>query len=492
MNEQTATEPSTVATLISETKLKRGKSITQSIRARLSRSYSSDSNRLSAASTADSSIGTIDAPPVPVLPRSYSANAVSRLHPDPPSPLDHAQIAQAWTSIDPPAFPSGAAYTACCCEENIYLLAADLSAQLSAINRAAVNIAHRQSRRGGAVGGNVFVPVWDLHVVFISNATRTVLLYQQAASRLTKAGWPVIWDYHVVAMASCHLIPLSELHLGNGGFFKHSQSFAEDGQHWCKSWVYDFDSRLSLPTSSPSTKEGGRRVVQWDEYHRSTFPTNGSVPEHFRPVFRSVPANDFLAHFASDRSHMLVSSPSTGVAPQWSSEPPKWGLIVGSEAKKLGVVNNLMERYVHVGEDLDVGEIEHGYGVVWDGTTWLSSGHVPRQTGKLGSSISGTDTASERKRPSGSVTGGLAGQAPAAPACITRPTAQDALGEKHSSSSSSVAPTANEGEREKRPKGGRIASPLFPAYLHASQQHRSQLPPPSTPAVTGSSLHTPL
>ncbi|CBQ71012.1 conserved hypothetical protein [Sporisorium reilianum SRZ2] len=426
---------------------KRRKSFTQSLRAKMSRSQSSEACRSS--NTSDSSSGSsgADTPPMPPIPRCYSMNAVTLSNGSSCSPFSVAQddLHLAWTSVAPPAFPASPHYTACYCEENVYLLAQHLCAQLSTVNTTALNIARQQAspKRHTTLPvrtqRSAFVPVWDVHVVFISNPTKTVLLYQQAASKLASAGSPVVWDYHVVAVATCTLVPLAELRLDADG-----RVAVAAGEGASRSWVYDYDSLLS--SASP-------KAVPWHEYNAHTFRPDAiatcTIPTHFQPMFRCIPAAHFLAHFASDRSHMLHTTPA-GKA--WSSPPPSWDVIAGREARREGCRNNLMERYV----DVNAGAGKDArYETVWRAEKWLARDGPPIDKG-LGGSLRS------------------AGGPDVLPQDLVEATAeqkvpiQPLVDEK--------AEMRQEGEREET-KGGRISSPLFPAYLYSSQQHRAAAPP---------------
>lgn len=81
---------------------------------------------------------------------------------------------------------------------------------------------------------------------------------------------PVVWDYHVVLLM--------------------------DGM------VYDLDTRLDFPTP----------LERWLD---ATFPME--VPPVYRPRFRIVDGDRFLARFESDRSHMKSED-------GWAAPPPPW------------------------------------------------------------------------------------------------------------------------------------------------------------------------
>uniref|UniRef100_A0A1L8DA99 Protein N-terminal glutamine amidohydrolase n=1 Tax=Nyssomyia neivai TaxID=330878 RepID=A0A1L8DA99_9DIPT len=100
------------------------------------------------------------------------------------------------------------------------------------------------------------------YAVFVSNTGRTVPLWRQKAGRGDDK--VVIWDYHV--------------------FFMHCV-----GPNRCL--VYDLDTTLPFPT-------------YFHKYVTETFRSDLALrPEHHR-VFRVIPAEEYLAEFASDRRHM--------------------------------------------------------------------------------------------------------------------------------------------------------------------------------------------
>ncbi|SPO32208.1 uncharacterized protein UTRI_02765 [Ustilago trichophora] len=472
--------------------VKRRKSFTQSIRARLSRQSSSgDSQRSSSSST------TTSEPPVPSIPRSYSAHSSTTTTTtttgtctlptlDPKPTITRADLEAAFSTIVPPRFPDALPYTACYCEENIYLLLQQLSISLVSVNKSAINIAKQQ--RSKSTSKSLFVPLWDLHCIFISNETKTVLLYQQNASKLPNVGWPVIWDYHVVAAATCHLVPLSEVSLDSQGHVGVPNCFESEKMDWGKTWIYDFDSRLS--SSLSSEREQQKIMVSMVDYHRGTFrppitirppidgkeqeeeeaaaaaaAAAGTIPNHFRPKFRVIPANEYLRWFASDRSHMLRED-------GWSSPRPSWEVIVGEKAKQMGIGNNLMQSYV------DMSTLDERYGKVWSGEKWLALKNVPiAKEGALGTTIGEGRSNGSNKREEencivvesvkSEVDAEVDVQTQSVPLPINLPTRPE-----------QVSQQAADGI-----KGGRIASPLFPAYLHASQSSRSQITPIPPPTL---------
>ncbi|KAI0328116.1 hypothetical protein GY45DRAFT_1255775 [Cubamyces sp. BRFM 1775] len=247
-------------------------------------------------------------------------------------------------------------YTSCYCEENIYLLAQTFT-RLSESNAT--------DRRGPWP--------WQIYVVFISNGGKTVALWNQKAAR--DAG-VVVWDYHVVLVLLPQPVRRHALrpratapspHAHNGGA--------------AEAWVYDFDTTL-VPVP-----------CLWRDYIAGTFPyafdrrLADRIDERFHRcvprvppcLFRVIPADTYLDHFASDRSHMIVHPPAPrqgevahavgpqpGIAgsdtdpaaldvdadeatpegPRYSMPPPPYPPLCGAKARALGVTNNLMASFV--------------------------------------------------------------------------------------------------------------------------------------------------
>ncbi|TMS01385.1 Protein N-terminal glutamine amidohydrolase [Larimichthys crocea] len=116
-------------------------------------------------------------------------------------------------------------------------------------------------------------PLDQLYVIFISNEKRTVPLWKQRSGH---GDQPVIWDYHVILM---------------------QVGLQSD------SLVYDLDSELSFP-------------VSLQRYAAQALRSDRNIKPEYHRKLRVVPADSFLLHFASDRSHMMNPDGS------WKMPPP--------------------------------------------------------------------------------------------------------------------------------------------------------------------------
>ncbi|MDH5516510.1 MAG: protein N-terminal glutamine amidohydrolase [Gammaproteobacteria bacterium] len=105
------------------------------------------------------------------------------------------------------------------------------------------------------------VPATELDVVFISNQSRQVAVFNQQRGSLHQ---PLIWDYHVVL-----------LHTTATDFF-----------------IYDFETLAHFPCPA-------------SHYFRLSFPPLIAEAASYSPLFRLIPASEYHQHFSSDRSHML-------------------------------------------------------------------------------------------------------------------------------------------------------------------------------------------
>jgi hypothetical protein len=118
----------------------------------------------------------------------------------------------------------------------------------------------------------------DRLALVITGAQDHVACWKQKAADELK---PVFWDYHVV--------------------------LATRADGW---QIWDLDSRLGFPVPAQT----------WME---TTFPYPERVPPRYRPMFATIPAEDYLQHFGSDRSHMRDPRG------EWQQPPPPWTAIDG-------------------------------------------------------------------------------------------------------------------------------------------------------------------
>ncbi|EGD77534.1 WDYHV domain-containing protein containing 1 [Salpingoeca rosetta] len=182
----------------------------------------------------------------------------------------------------------GLTYTRCYCEENVWKLLHDEAPRISAGD------AYNACNAAAAVS-------WA--ACFISNPNKTVAVACQAASQ-DELGL-VVWDYHVVAIGP-------------------------DPQTGQPS-VFDLDTTLPFPCPI-------------EEYWHKAFLTDW-LPPRLHPMFRVVKRDDFLAHFSSDRSHMLRDG-------DYIAAPPPYPPI-----QRNGVATNLMKYIEMSHEDRDKGVV---------------------------------------------------------------------------------------------------------------------------------------
>lgn len=113
---------------------------------------------------------------------------------------------------------------------------------------------------------------------FVSNARRATPVWHQRAA---PPGEPVVWDYHVILLAR-----------------------ADDAWE-----VWDLDTTLGLP-------------VPVRDYAEQALAA-GRLPPEWAQELRLVAAQEFMATFGSDRSHMRTPEG------QWTAPPPSWEPIGG-------------------------------------------------------------------------------------------------------------------------------------------------------------------
>ena len=122
--------------------------------------------------------------------------------------------------------------------------------------------------------------VSDVIVIAAAQAECFPILCQRAADAPDQ---PLLWDYHVVL-----LWPNSE-----------------------QTYLIDFDT--TLPFCTPVA-----------DYFQQSFLDEEALYPEFVPLFRVLPAQEYLCNLRSDRSHMKTK---TG----WQAPPPSWPAISADE-----------------------------------------------------------------------------------------------------------------------------------------------------------------
>ena len=119
-------------------------------------------------------------------------------------------------------------------------------------------------------------------VFLVSNPARNCRLWFQ---RVAPHGKPVFWDYHVFLIARSSNLD---------------------------AWkVWDLDTLLPIPSPVGS-------------YFHATYNLQDAfwaVPKELRPVFRVIPATEYIQQFTSDRGHMKDTEGN------YVTPPPPWPLI---------------------------------------------------------------------------------------------------------------------------------------------------------------------
>ncbi|MDE0884421.1 MAG: hypothetical protein OSB70_02690 [Myxococcota bacterium] len=138
-------------------------------------------------------------------------------------------------------------------------------------------------------------------VVFISNAARSVALWQQKTSPDPEQA--VLWDYHVIFLAR------------------------RDGIYL----AWDPDSTLTLPTPA-------------SHYLEASLPSLPAAWETHAPRFRWLPAALYLRELKSDRRHMRAAGGG------WLQPPPP-GPCIGEGSNLMRFVDTQSE---YLGELLDL------------------------------------------------------------------------------------------------------------------------------------------
>lgn len=165
----------------------------------------------------------------------------------------------------------------------------------------------------------------EWYAVFISDANRTVPFLRQRSGGGCSGGDDddggtgcfVVWDYHVIALRRRRRA-VDNSNDGDCG--------DDDGNDYYYE-VYDYDTTLDFPCPLSTYVDLALTIPP---YSRGGGAGGGALPERYRHLFRVVPADRYLAEFASDRSHMLLPPSPDGRGERYSSPPPSYPCIVAS------------------------------------------------------------------------------------------------------------------------------------------------------------------
>jgi protein N-terminal glutamine amidohydrolase len=177
------------------------------------------------------------------------------------------------------------------CEENVYRMALKLLALTGADVLGYLN----EQSDGSSPARAKF------YAVFISSRSRQVPIWNQKMSASDDADEPVIWDYHVIFVIKTTASSTDEATAVD------LDSRSRQGQG--RAYILDLDTRLDFPVDAV-------------EYFEKSFRPQIPLRREYEQSFRVVPAEEYLSHFASDRSHMKDSG----------MPPPSWPCIRGEKA----------------------------------------------------------------------------------------------------------------------------------------------------------------
>jgi hypothetical protein len=147
---------------------------------------------------------------------------------------------------------------------------------------------------------------------------------QRAAARGTKNEF-VNWDYHVFVIREA----VVEAVTAKDEAYEEETTTTKRGNKTRKSQVEVLDvDTLLLPYPCPIHVYLDGSFPQYSEqYHHHTTTTNRTM-DLYRPIFRVVPAQQYLRYFYSNRMHMYNEDNG-----QWSAPPPNY----------LPIMNGLLE-----------------------------------------------------------------------------------------------------------------------------------------------------
>lgn len=164
---------------------------------------------------------------------------------------------------------------------------------------------------------------FDRWVICIANHRRACAFWCQRNAPDPRE--PVVWDYHVVLAARVdHTIV-----------------------------IFDLDSTLDFPVAAR-------------KYLDHTFPTAAQIPPPFAPLFRVIPADQFTASFASDRSHMRTADGG------FIKPPPLWPEIHAAQ-EQMNLDRFIDMRAEFIGQVLDLDEFGEWLAALSDRSNGIES-----------------------------------------------------------------------------------------------------------------------
>lgn len=205
-----------------------------------------------------------------------------------------------------PLTPTQCVYTSQYCEENAWKLAQQLVKRLTAEDGRVESKEESESAGSDIRPDLSLLPAESVYpslvddrvfVVFVSNAFSEVRLFRQRIGDPAKDG-SVLWDYHVFVVVKPAATTLAQ-----------TCRCGEGEQCPCGAWIFDLDTTLPFPCALATyARHGLRAHLATAGRPVSAASSSAALAARRRRerLFRVVGATDFLANFASDRSHMLA------------------------------------------------------------------------------------------------------------------------------------------------------------------------------------------
>mmetsp|Transcript_2857 Transcript_2857/g.4042 ORF Transcript_2857/g.4042 Transcript_2857/m.4042 type:complete len:292 (+) Transcript_2857:127-1002(+) len=153
----------------------------------------------------------------------------------------------------------------------------------------------------------------NLHVVFISSEGRCCPMVGQLAR--SNPNEPCWWDYHVILL---EILTTEEDDDNDNHHHDEGNNNQRDNNINPPCIVWDMDSHLSFPSPIRSYISKTFSFLQFIKHE---------YKGHYEPLFRVLPAQEYLNKFRSDRMHMYDESTDS-----WNAPPPSYDCILGDGA----------------------------------------------------------------------------------------------------------------------------------------------------------------